>query len=278
MGKIISRVGETYSRLKIIEELGGGRVSCECLDCGKIQDKNKYTVMSCIAFCRCKDYKQLRSAAGKIFNGLEITKELGNGKVMAECLDCGSEKSYNKYTIVHEERKVTGCGCKGRKIIDRTGETFNNLKIIKELHNSRIMAQCLLCGSIKEYEKASIVSGGTKSCRCSKRRGNDKTGQTFNNLKITKELRGGEVKAQCTLCNYEDTYIKVRLTRGEILCTKCNTKYNYKDKIINNIKVTDLAYTGRDGNKYYNCECIKCSEKLLLKHGEIIAYTCNKEP
>ncbi|MBP7211120.1 MAG: hypothetical protein KBA02_08005, partial [Paludibacteraceae bacterium] len=59
-------------------------------------------------------------------------------------------------------------------------------------------------------------------------------------------------------------------------CKKCSLNKNYKDKVINNVTVIKLGYTGRNGQKYYKCKCNKCNEELFLTREEIIDYKCDK--
>ena len=217
---------------------------------------------------------------GEIHGILQITEELRENKVKAQCLICGSIKEYFKNSIV---KGTASCSCTRirSRLIDKTGQTFNNLKIIKELGNERVIAKCRLCGSEKEYRKSKITNGDTKSCGCTKDKDKiiDRTGQIFSTFKIIKELGGCMVIAKCTQCTHQDYYKKAVIIRGSISCKNCGVDNGtaYRGKIINNIKIIKMAYTGRDGNRYYNCECIKCKERLVLTHEEIIKYTCDME-
>lgn len=50
--------------------------------------------------------------------------------------------------------------------MDLTGRTFNNLKVIKDSQSRSVKAQCLLCESVKDYNKRVLMEGKRKSCGC----------------------------------------------------------------------------------------------------------------
>ena len=53
---------------------------------------------------------------------------------------------------------------------DLTGQIFNNLQIIKELPNNKVLCKCLLCGNSKILNRYKVRTGHTKSCGCLKYR------------------------------------------------------------------------------------------------------------
>jgi len=69
------------------------------------------------------------------------------------------------------------------KRIDRTGQQFGNILILKELGGGKVLGRCLLCGKEKEFIKSNVVGGLTTSCGCQhpgKRK--DITGMRFGRL------------------------------------------------------------------------------------------------
>ena len=271
--RFIDRTGQIFNNLKIIQEIGGERVIAECLICESKKEYRKADIVCSHAkSCGCIPGGFI-DRTGQIFNSLQITKELGYGKVISRCLLCGSTKEYKKVDIVSRNKK---CECIPGFRIDRTGQTFNNLQIIKELGNDKVICKCLSCGSEKEFSKNNVAQGTTKSCGCENHKVSDRTEQIFGDLQIIKELSNNKVICKCLMCSKESEYIKSVLTNRGTECKNCGLERNYKGRITNSIKVLDLAYTGRNKNKYYNCECIKCGEGMVLTREEIVKYTCDK--
>ena len=96
--------------------------------------------------------------------------------------------------------------------IDLTGQTFNNLEVIKkadEQDGKRTMweCRCKLCGSITTASTTELKSGHKKSCGCIKKKpkAKDLTGQTINYLKVIKRVgtnqhRRAVWRCKCLLC------------------------------------------------------------------------------
>ncbi len=85
------------------------------------------------------------------------------------------------------------------------------------------------------------------------------------------------MQVQCLDCGYTYETEKGKVARGKANCSKCSLRKNYKGNIINNITVIDKGYTGRNGQRYYECKCNNCGEQMYLTRAEILAYKCNKE-
>lgn len=117
------------------------------------------------------------------------------------------------------------------KFIDLTGKTFNNLTVIKELGNNRILCRCI-CGSEKEYDKYKVKTGLTKSCGCKRIpvensgrfKAIDYTGKIFNSLTIIKELGHNKVLCKCLECGNIKELRKDRVTHGIIKNCGCLLK------------------------------------------------------
>ena len=246
---MINRVGEIHRDLQIIEELGGREVRCKCVKCGYADIYNKGNLVNHKTTCR-KCYKnRLVNRVGEIFNNLQIMQELGNKKILAKCLLCNSEKEYQKATITSDKQK--SCGCIKSTFIDRTNQTFNGIKVIQELDNSKIMGECIHCGSIKDYNKDTITQGGRQRCGCLISGIRSRIGQQYGILRITEELGKARVKCQCSDCNTIDEYFKQQVIERRALCSYCEVITNKKfkkleNKVINNVAVISYEYTGRD--------------------------------
>ena len=271
----IDRTGQIFNKLKIVQELGKECVMVECLICGSIKKHDKGDVVSGYRkSCGCTPSGFI-DRTGQTFNNLKILKELGDRRIICKCLLCESEKEFSKNNVTRGNTK--SCGCDRHKILDRTGEVFGNMKIIKELGNDTVLVRCLLCKSEKEYTKGFIVGRGVNSCGCLVNSRKDVTGQRFKGIEVVKELGADKVIGRCIICNTENNYTKHNIIYQKTECKNCGLTRNYKGQIVNNVKVLRFAYTGRDKNKYYICKCTKCGEELILTREEIIKHTCTKE-
>ena len=280
MGKIINRVGEIYLKLEIIEELGGAKVRCRCIECGHTDMYGKGNVLDGKIKCRKCSPGNLINRVGEVFNNLQILQELGKRKVLARCLLCNSEKEYVKTHITLGNQK--SCGCLNSRYVDRTGQTFKGIKVIQELVNREIIGECIHCGSTKNYNRDTVLQGGRQSCGCLISGIKSRVGQQYGRLKIIKELGKARVNCQCIDCNTIAEYFKQQVVENRAICSYCGISTNrtfkrLESKIINNVTVISYEYTGRDKNQYYKCKCNACQEELLLNHTEIIKYVCIKE-
>lgn len=284
MSNFKNRVGETIGNFTIMQELGKGKVAARCNTCGKEYEYNKSALVTCKLSCKntyCVKAKksELQNKIGQIINNLEIIEELGKGKVLASCLDCGTRGIYNKHALIHGV-----CACKNikcvnhsskRNIINVEGKEFNGLRVTKELGKNKVLAYCNDCKKTKEYDKRNLIAGKSKCSNC-KARYRDRIGEVYNNLQVVSR-EGSNVTAKCIQCGQLDNYNSRALVVNRAWCKKCGLYAHYKNKVINNVTVLDFAYTGRNNKKYYKCKCNTCKEELLLTHEEIIAYKCNKE-
>ena len=82
---------------------------------------------------------------------------------VVKCKLCGR-------TIIRNRRSVKNgkarCDCQlNARLIDRTGEVFNEIKILKEFGGCLVLTQCMRCGEVKERQKGRATSRKAK-CRC----------------------------------------------------------------------------------------------------------------
>ena len=91
-------VGKIYGNVKVIEELGGGKVIGKCLICNKKYIFNKYAISGRhIHSCSCGKNRKLE--VGKTYNNLEIIGILDEYTVAAKCKQCGQVNGYSSYLI-----------------------------------------------------------------------------------------------------------------------------------------------------------------------------------
>lgn len=169
---------------------------------------------------------------GMIFRGLKVTEELGGGKVKCECTGYNHSDIYRKHFVQLEKALCKKCGKKVR-YIDRTGQVFNGLEIIKELGGSKksptkVLCRCKECEHEDTYPKNNLIRSKALCKKCGKERKkkNDKSGQIFGNLQVINELgtdksNHSHVLCKCVNCEHEDTYRKQRVIESKTRCRKC---------------------------------------------------------
>lgn len=162
MSNFIDRTGQKFNKLTITKELGKCRVLATC-DCGSGEKEyvKHHVTHGKTKNCGCDRTYTIRSRVGEKFGKLEITKELGEGRVIARC-DCGVVKEYNKGCIVLGHTKTCGCS---KPWVDTVGVLFGSLLVTEELGGGKVLAQCGH-GNILEYEKGKLISGKVKGCSC----------------------------------------------------------------------------------------------------------------
>lgn len=202
---------------------------------------------------------------GKKYNHLTILQELGGGKILCRC-DCGNEKIFDKYNVTGGNTK--SCGCLRKIKNDYTGKKFNNLTIIKELENNKVLCHCD-CGNEKILNKYDVTSGNIKSCGCLKNQIIDYTGKKFNHLTIVKELGGGEVLCRCD-CGNEVIKNKQKVIKGIIKSCGCITRNKIKRDLTGQrfgmlvvLKPVDEKYNS------FICKC-DCGNKITVTRGHLI--------
>lgn len=109
-----------------------------------------------------------KSFVGQKFGKLTVIEDNGKNKVTVRC-DCGIIKTINKYNLVHGNVKSCGCIRRGKQrtdvLVDRTGQRFGKLTVLKELHGGYVLCKCD-CGNIKKINKAHMLLGNITSCGC----------------------------------------------------------------------------------------------------------------
>lgn len=105
--KFKSILGETFDKLKVVKDDGGGVVRARCLHCGALGEYNKSRLMNKGYTCICCDKKDgvlYEKQVEKVFNGSyvleEFTGEDGRQYVKVECVDCGDVHDALKGSVI----------------------------------------------------------------------------------------------------------------------------------------------------------------------------------
>lgn len=98
-------LGLVKGNLKIIEDNKGSKYKLKCQLCNREFYRYKEGFdRSANPKCSCE-----RNTEGKTYNNLKILKELGKGRIKAECLLCGNIKEFRKTHVVNGVTKACGC-------------------------------------------------------------------------------------------------------------------------------------------------------------------------
>lgn len=101
--------GKKFNHWTIIEELGGGKVLCEC-DCAEHTRKElykKHIKSGASKSCGCANSKDV---IGMKFGHWTVLEDLGNGRVKCRC-DCPSHTEAALYKSNLLSGSTTSCGC-----------------------------------------------------------------------------------------------------------------------------------------------------------------------
>lgn len=165
--------------------------------------------------------------------------------------------------------------------IDRTGQTFGHVLILKELGNDKVWGRCLLCDDEKEYRKATLVNGQITSCGHHIRRGRkhtDCTGKTISNIFVVKDLEHNRILGRCLLCGTEKEFILSQVTSGKIQscgCLRRKVHTDYTGQTFGNILILKEL-----GHRKIWGRCLLCGKEKEFKKYSVIrgqAKSCGCE-
>lgn len=245
MSKKIDIVNMKFNHLTVLEDIGGGKVICQC-DC-----ENK-TVVECYKknvkdgrqkSCGCASRKKNRGLiVGKQFGNWRVLAELGGGKVFCEC-QCKDKTTRVLYKKAIINGKTKSCGCLRAQNCNATKQQTGSLEtkykdtqfgewtVIRRITNSmKLLCRCS-CGTEREIYIQNLIAGESKSCGHNMIKNIE--GQTFGKWSVVKELGNGKVSCNCScgLANNRILY-KQNLLRGQSKSCGCASKEYNKETML----------------------------------------------
>lgn len=221
--------------------------------------------------------RQIVSRVGEVYNGMEITEELGGNQVQTLCLKCGAVDIYSKGSLVNG--LVKHCrACKAAAKDVKLGEIKNNLKVCVIAPNRTFVTlECQNCGLSQKAEYEEFNSGKVQCKKCAKSPlVKDRTGEIINGFKIVQDKGGGVVAARCTKCGAIESHNKAQLVGENVRCHVCGIK----DSLYNE-DITGLSFNGlqaiqemtdeESGAKLISVKCLDCGERFRVKKGALIS-------
>lgn len=158
------------------------------------------------------------------------------------------------------------------KRIDRTGETFGNLKILEQKIENKVnysFCECALCGKKKWIKTCNVVSGIVKSCGCSRREANTRIGEIHGGLLIRGIIReGGNTKAicECLKCKKERKYNLQWLIKNNPSSCGCEEVSDIRGirfGFLEPLKPTDKR---ENGSVIWECKCYNCGKICYISN------------
>lgn len=141
------------------------------------------------------------------------------------------------------------------KALDLNGQIFTNLKVIQKAPSrsgkTYWTCECMLCGSIKDYQTGHLTNGSSKSCGC-------QNGKNFNYSNTVLEK-------QCQICSQTFT----TNARNRLYCYECSPEQStpgskdYQKSRKRAVKHQLILYKG---GKCEKCGYDKCEGALQLHH------------
>ena len=229
----LNLIGKKFGKLTVIrlscdDICGGTSWVCLC-DCGNETTITRASLTSGNSkSCGCS--KKL-SLTGERFGKLVVVRQSEErdkwNKIVWECkCDCGNTTLVPTGSL--RGNNTTSCGCIRKENL--IGKKFGKLKVISktdELNDGKYVWECKCnCGNISYVNSASLKSGNTKSCGCS--RAVDLTGRKFGKLtplEITDERRHGAPVWKCECeCGLIHMCTAAALVAGNIRSCGCLRK------------------------------------------------------
>ena len=178
MTRKIDIVNMKFNHLTVLEDLGGGKVLCQC-DC-----ENK-TILECYKknvkegrqkSCGCASRKKnIGSIVGQQFGNWVVLQELGYGKVLCEC-QCKDKTTKELYKKAVIGGQTKSCGCLRTKNCNETkqqtgslitkykDQQFGEWTVLNRVPNStRMLCKCS-CGNKRNVYLQHLIDGTSKSC------------------------------------------------------------------------------------------------------------------
>lgn len=191
MSKIKNELGNIYGKLTVINQKpsSNGKAMWECIcECGNTTIKSGKDLRSgrIVGCGKCKNYK---NEVGNRYGKLLVLEKVDNGKdgIIWKCqCDCGNITVASGHLLRSGDKQSCGCLI---KVNEKIGTRYGSLVILQEGGRTnqgtvKWVCQCD-CGRQIEVDGASLRTGNTKSCGCTKSWGEKIIAEFLNNHNIS---------------------------------------------------------------------------------------------
>lgn len=141
------------------------------------------------------------------------------------------------------------------KALNLKGQVFTNLKVLEKAPNKNQKTywtcECLLCGSVRDYQTGHLTSGASKSCGCKK-------SKNFNISQV-------EINKECKICGT----LFATHSHNRLYCYNCSPEQlvvnsaEYQKARKRAVKHQLVLYKG---GKCIKCGYDKCEGSLQFHH------------
>ena len=168
--------GKQFGNWVVLEELGGGKIKCQC-QCENKTEKilykkavkeGKTKSCGCLRSYNCNLTKNSTESykskyEGQQFGEWTVIKRIPNsGKVLCRC-SCNVEKEVYIAHLINGVSK--SCGHLRKN--DLTDKKFGEWLVLKEIGNNKVLCQCSCAEKTqREIYKATLIRGQSRSCGC----------------------------------------------------------------------------------------------------------------
>ena len=160
--RIKDLTGQKFGEWTAIEYRGKARWLCRC-SCGTERVIRSYDLRQGLEHCKNPIHNSVYNEGnltGKHFGEWEVLKYAGGGNWLCRC-SCGKEA----LVLTHHLIRGNSRSCGHTKIIDLTGKTFGEFKVLKYTGNGKWLCKCS-CGKEAEVFGYNLRNGTSTSCGC----------------------------------------------------------------------------------------------------------------
>ena len=189
MPKFNDLTNQVFGVWKAIKYKGNQSWLCRCTECSIEKTIRTYNLTKRTPKCDC----QLVVPLGTTIDDLTVISVEGTQDYTCKCITCGKITHLKKYDLTHRRNTV----CSHFKKRDLKGMTFGEWEVLEHSHDRMWLCKCS-CGTIKEIQDYTLISGKSKSCGHPKREGFEvKVGETINSWYIAEDLGYGQYRCIC---------------------------------------------------------------------------------
>lgn len=250
--------GTTIGYLQINKYLGHKKYSTTCLLCGNdyemFTENIKNSKYKCCERCANTNLK-VNDLTGQTFGHLTVKYYIPGEGWYCEC-DCGGNEIIDAYKLTSGKKHCCSECWTHPSLINLTGQTINNFKVLNYLGGGNWLCECLKCGNILSVIGYNLRHGHSKSC-CGNFK--DLTGQTINEWTVKQYIDKSTWLCECS-CGTKSYISGWELSSGTAKSCGCkkwkytrNTLLQRYGEIapckIDNARDLDLIYTVEDKDK-----------------------------
>lgn len=208
---------------------------------------------------------KLKDMTGEVVKGWEAYNYAGKGYWDCRCTTCGRTKRF----IGRDFRngKIGECKHKDKEVIiktsktarkDLTGKQFNDWLALEYAGDGKWRCKCLNCGTIKNVDTQSILSGKSTNCGCRNQR--TLVGRKFGALLAVQKLESNNYKCICD-CGNVHIVAGSNLLNGNVRSCGCKTTELKRATMLERYNETATSRI----NNPRSMECIEaCLDKSKL--------------